>query len=186
MLHILWHFSWKLKIFRSHNLSQTYLAMNGTDFSVGGNQNLDACPSDPCPKNEKKNNIIIPIVASIGGVLVIVTIAAITFWIIKSRKKPQGKNVVSVVDKSETNSQFGNSLEVRRQQFTYSEVVKMTNNFTRVLGKGGFGEVYYGVIDDIQVAVKMLSVSSSQGYRQFQAEACYPKSIISILSLLIR
>ncbi|XP_023521501.1 LRR receptor-like serine/threonine-protein kinase IOS1 [Cucurbita pepo subsp. pepo] len=139
-------------------------------LSVGGNQNLDACTSDPCPKNEKKNNIIIPIVASIGGVLVIVTIAAISFWIIKSRKKPQGKNVVSVVDKSETNSQFGNSLEVRRQQFTYSEVVKMTNNFTKVLGKGGFGEVYYGVIDDIQVAVKMLSLSSSQGYRQFQAE----------------
>ncbi|XP_023547941.1 probable LRR receptor-like serine/threonine-protein kinase At1g51860 [Cucurbita pepo subsp. pepo] len=30
-------------------------------LSVGGNQNLDACTSDPCPKNEKKNNIIIPI-----------------------------------------------------------------------------------------------------------------------------
>lgn len=146
--------------------------MDGTNDSVGGNQNLDGCASDPCPKNEEKNSIIIPVAASIGGFLVLLTIAAITFWIIKSRKEQQkGKNVVSVVNKSETNSQFGNSLEMRRQ-FTYSEVVKMTNNFKKVLGKGGFGEVYYGVIDDIQVAVKMLSLSSSQGYRQFQAEAC--------------
>ncbi|KAL0562310.1 hypothetical protein IC582_002762 [Cucumis melo] len=140
-------------------------------LSVGGNQNLEGCASDPCPKNEeKKNNIIIPIVASIGGFLVVVAIVAITFWIIKSRKKQQGKNVVSVVDKSETNSQLGTSLEVRSRQFTYSEVVKMTNNFKKVLGKGGFGEVYYGVIDEVEVAVKMLSLSSSQGYRQFQAE----------------
>lgn len=173
MLHILRHFSWKLQISQNHNLSQTYLAKNGTNDSVGGNQNLNGCTSDPCPKNEKKkNNIIIPIVASIGGFLVVVTFAAVTFWIIKSRKKQEGKNVVSVVDKSETNSQFGNSLEVRRRQFTYSEVVKITNNFSKVLGKGGFGKVYYGVIDEIQVAVKMLSLSSPQGYRQFQAEAC--------------
>ncbi|XP_022144042.1 LRR receptor-like serine/threonine-protein kinase IOS1 [Momordica charantia] len=139
-------------------------------LSVGGNQNLDGCALDSCSKNEEKNkNVIIPIVASIGGFLVVLAISAITFWIIKCRRK-QGKNVISVVEKSETNSQFGNSLEVRRRQFTYSEVVKMTNNFKRVLGKGGFGEVYHGVVDDVQVAVKMLSLSSSQGYREFQAE----------------
>lgn len=46
----------------------------------------------------------------------------------------------------------------------------MTNNFERILGKGGFGTVYYGCLDEIQVAVKMLSPSSIQGYKQFQAE----------------
>ncbi|KAJ0008258.1 hypothetical protein Pint_29496 [Pistacia integerrima] len=39
-----------------------------------------------------------------------------------------------------------------------------------VLGKGGFGTVYHGYLDDTQVAVKMLSPSSVQGYKQFQAE----------------
>ncbi|KAJ0008259.1 hypothetical protein Pint_29497 [Pistacia integerrima] len=39
-----------------------------------------------------------------------------------------------------------------------------------VLGKGGFGKVYHGYIDDNQVAVKMLSPSSFQGCKQFQAE----------------
>ncbi|OMO66432.1 hypothetical protein COLO4_30561 [Corchorus olitorius] len=63
------------------------------------------------------------------------------------------------------------SLESRNRQFTFSEVQKMTNNFTRVLGKGGFGTVFHGYLDNrTEVAVKMLSHSSVQGYKQFQAE----------------
>lgn len=46
----------------------------------------------------------------------------------------------------------------------------MTNNFERTLGEGGFGRVYYGKIENIEVAVKMLSPRSIQGYQQFQAE----------------
>ncbi|KAJ0014156.1 hypothetical protein Pint_21912 [Pistacia integerrima] len=46
----------------------------------------------------------------------------------------------------------------------------MTNNFETVLGKEGFGTTYHGYLDDNQVAVKMLSLSSAQGYKEFQAE----------------
>lgn len=56
-------------------------------------------------------------------------------------------------------------------------MVNITNNFERVLGEGGFGKVYYGCINNTQVAVKTLSVSSVQGYHQFQAEA----SLITLL-----
>lgn len=63
------------------------------------------------------------------------------------------------------------SFAPKSRQFTYSEVQKITNNFERVLGKGGFGEVYHGCLDDNQqVAVKMLSSSSAQGYKEFHAE----------------
>ena len=58
----------------------------------------------------------------------------------------------------------------KKRQFTYSEVINITNNFERVLGRGGFGTVYHGFIGDVQVAVKKLSHSTSHGYRQFQAE----------------
>ena len=58
----------------------------------------------------------------------------------------------------------------KKRQFTYSEVINITNNFERVLGRGGFGTVYHGFIGDVQVAVKKLSHSTSHGYRQFQEE----------------
>ncbi|KAM7473133.1 hypothetical protein LguiB_020376 [Lonicera macranthoides] len=64
-----------------------------------------------------------------------------------------------------------NTLETKNRQFTYSEVLSMTNNFQRVIGKGGFGTVYHGYHGATQVAVKMLSPSSIQGYKEFQSEA---------------
>lgn len=47
----------------------------------------------------------------------------------------------------------------------------MTNNMERVLGKGGFGMVYHGYINgNEEVAVKLLSPSSAQGYKEFKTE----------------
>ncbi|XP_013589968.1 PREDICTED: probable LRR receptor-like serine/threonine-protein kinase At1g51820 isoform X2 [Brassica oleracea var. oleracea] len=63
------------------------------------------------------------------------------------------------------------AIMTENKRFSYSEVMTMTNNFQRILGKGGFGIVYYGFVNDTkQVAVKILSHSSSQGYKQFKAE----------------
>jgi len=48
----------------------------------------------------------------------------------------------------------------------------MTKNLQRPLGEGGFGVVYHGDINGSsqQVAVKLLSQSSTQGYKEFKAE----------------
>ncbi|MCH88376.1 receptor-like protein kinase, partial [Trifolium medium] len=41
-----------------------------------------------------------------------------------------------------------------------------------IIGEGGFGKVYVGVLQNhTQVAVKILSPSSMQGYKEFQSEA---------------
>ena len=61
-------------------------------------------------------------------------------------------------------------LQTPSRQLSYSDILKMTNNFGRLLGEGGFGKVYYGVMGNTEVAVKMLSPKSAQGYREFQAE----------------
>lgn len=68
-------------------------------------------------------------------------------------------------------SRIKQELETKKQEFSYEEVVSITRNFEKVLGKGASGTVYYGWIDhDTEVAVKVLSPSSAQGYLQFQAE----------------
>ncbi|XP_040999964.1 LRR receptor-like serine/threonine-protein kinase IOS1 isoform X2 [Juglans microcarpa x Juglans regia] len=134
---------------------------NGSlSLSVG--ENPDLCGSRSCKK--KKNNIVIPIVASVvGGLLVLTLIVMAVFWGIRRRTKQ-----AAMVD---TESHVQNvSLESLQRQFTYSELLRYTDNFERILGKGGFGTVYHGYIDDTQVAVKMLSHSSVQGYQQFQSE----------------
>lgn len=72
---------------------------------------------------------------------------------------------------SEVNNR-SEQLESKKHQFTYADILRITNNFERVLGKGGFGIVYHGYLDGSQVAVKMLSPSSVQGYKEFHTEVC--------------
>uniref|UniRef100_A0A0D3BTZ8 Protein kinase domain-containing protein n=1 Tax=Brassica oleracea var. oleracea TaxID=109376 RepID=A0A0D3BTZ8_BRAOL len=65
----------------------------------------------------------------------------------------------------------GRSINRQTKRFTYSEVVAFTDNFERVLGEGGFGVVYHGSLNGTQpIAVKLLSQSSVQGYKEFKAE----------------
>lgn len=62
-------------------------------------------------------------------------------------------------------------METKKRRFTYAEITKITNDLETILGEGSFGKVYHGYLDDnTEVAVKMLSPSSRQGYEQFEAE----------------
>ncbi|KAI6671850.1 hypothetical protein NL676_006735, partial [Syzygium grande] len=63
-------------------------------------------------------------------------------------------------------------LRLKNRPFKYGEVSRITGNFGRVIGEVGFGKVYLGTLDNgTMVAVKILSKSSKQGYKEFQAEA---------------
>ena len=63
------------------------------------------------------------------------------------------------------------SLQLENRRFTYDELGRITNGFQRVLGRGGFGYVYEGFLEDgTQVAVKLRSHSSSQGVSVFLTE----------------
>lgn len=57
--------------------------------------------------------------------------------------------------------------------FSLSEIEKATDNFDdlKIVGEGGFGRVYSGVLDDgTKVAVKVLKRDDHQGDREFLAE----------------
>ena len=79
-------------------------------------------------------------------------------------------SIVETVN-SEPKEESGTAFVSKNQQFTFSEIHRITNNFERVLGEGGFGKVYHGYLNGNEVAVKMLSSPSIQGHQQFHAKA---------------
>ncbi|KAK7245498.1 hypothetical protein RIF29_40344 [Crotalaria pallida] len=110
-----------------------------------------------------KKNIVVPIVVTISSVLALLVVF-IFIW--KLRRKKQSDEEINKPNKK------GRTVASKNYQYTYSEVLDITNNFEMVIGKGGFGIVYSGKMKDgRQVAVKMLSPSSSQGSTEFQTEA---------------
>nr|XP_043628261.1 probable LRR receptor-like serine/threonine-protein kinase At4g29180 [Erigeron canadensis] len=120
-------------------------------------QNL--CDSGSCQSKKKK--VAVPIIASLLSSLGLLLLLFI-IWRYRSKRK---------TIKGNTNEE-GRALESNNKQFTYTEVANMTNNFQTAIGKGGFGTVYLGRLKNgSQVAVKLLSASSSQGYKEFQNEA---------------
>ncbi|XP_024003752.1 probable leucine-rich repeat receptor-like protein kinase At2g28990 isoform X2 [Eutrema salsugineum] len=133
--------------------------------------NPDLCKSSLCNPKEKKN-FLFPAIASAASLLVIVMVVALIFVFRKKKvpsdvPAPPGMPVADVGHTSHSESSFLS----KKIRFTYIEVQQMTNKFERALGEGGFGVVYHGCVNGTQqVAVKVLSQSSSQGYKHFKAE----------------
>ncbi|XP_039686827.1 probable LRR receptor-like serine/threonine-protein kinase At1g05700 isoform X2 [Medicago truncatula] len=108
-------------------------------FNFGGNQDL--CSSGSCNKRNG-NKVVVPLVTSIGGAFLILAVAAISFRIYNKRHHVSHK-----VIKLGANSRIKQELESKKQEFTYEEVLRITRNFEKVIGKGASGTVYHGWID---------------------------------------
>ncbi|XVF50059.1 hypothetical protein PTKIN_Ptkin04bG0064100 [Pterospermum kingtungense] len=64
-------------------------------------------------------------------------------------------------------------IRLDKTAFTHADILKATGNFSenRVLGKGGYGTVYRGVLPDgREVAVKKLQREGIEGEKEFRAE----------------
>ncbi|CAA7032176.1 unnamed protein product [Microthlaspi erraticum] len=147
------------------------LERKGLELLHQGNPRLVSSSSPP--KTTKKS-FLVPIVASLASVAIL--IAALVLYLVLRKKKPSTVEAVHPPpNRPKTNVTHGSSpepsIEMKKRRFSYSEVIKMTNNFERVLGEGGFGVVCHGTVNGSQqVAVKLLSQSSTQGYKEFKAE----------------
>ncbi|XP_050231690.1 probable LRR receptor-like serine/threonine-protein kinase At1g05700 [Mercurialis annua] len=132
---------------------------NNGSLTLRLNGNPKLCLSLQC--KEKKKGILVPIVAIVVP-LAVILLALIVLWRYKGRK---GKIV-------NTQKEEEPPLKSDNRKYTYAEIVTITNNFSTIIGKGGVGIVYHGCLTDgTQVAVKMVSPTSTNGSVQFQTEA---------------
>nr|CAB3460917.1 unnamed protein product [Digitaria exilis] len=123
--------------------------------------------------NATANSTLPPVINAVEVFSVISTANVGTYAQDESSVKPQN----GVTD-ARPRSQNGNGHrlpQLENRRFTYKELETITNNFQRVLGRGGFGSVYDGLLEDgTQVAVKLRSESSNQGVREFLTETEAP------------
>ncbi|KAE8790691.1 putative LRR receptor-like serine/threonine-protein kinase PAM74 [Hordeum vulgare] len=129
----------------------------------------------PTPTPSKNRTTIISI--SILVPLVAVAVLFLLYFIWRGKRKPKFSihdpprepELKSAIESTKSQGDHLQNTENRR--FTYNELEKFTNKFQRSIGKGGFGPVYYGRLEDnTAVAVKMCSESSSHGLDEFLAE----------------
>ncbi|XP_029126491.1 putative cysteine-rich receptor-like protein kinase 20 isoform X3 [Cajanus cajan] len=103
------------------------------------------------------------------GVLIVASTTLLSFWCYLRRTKTRKNNYKILLRKN-----FGEeSTIVEGLQYDLTTIKAATNNFSHEnkIGKGGFGEVYKGILDDGQhIAVKRLSTHSKQGSIEFVNE----------------
>ncbi|OWM76539.1 hypothetical protein CDL15_Pgr005503 [Punica granatum] len=122
---------------------------------VEGNPHL--CLEDSCKPKKKRNSYIIPVIAAASGSVAILLVALAIIWRCKCKNKKGHRE---------------GTIKLKNRPFSYTEVLKITDNFKTVIGEGGFGKVYLGTLaNGTKSAVKMLSRTSRQGYREFKTEA---------------
>nr|KJB44034.1 hypothetical protein B456_007G231200 [Gossypium raimondii] len=118
--------------------------------------------------NKARNvRIILGIVVPVG-VLIAGTIIAFIIW----KRKKHAKRTPETTNLTSMNDDLERGAGPRR--FSYTDLASATNNFSeqRKLGEGGFGAVYRGYLNDldVEVAVKRISSWSKQGRKEYVTE----------------
>ncbi|KAM0875070.1 hypothetical protein ACQ4PT_037026 [Festuca glaucescens] len=146
------------------------------DLRYGNNPKL-CTDVNSCQMHAKKNSklaLYIAVPAVLLVVIVSVTVLLICLRKPKKQDTNEGSMHNSITPPNETSHVDSDSSlqRLESRHFTYKELQKITGNFQRVLGRGGFGYVYDGSLEDgTQVAVKLRSHTSNQGVKEFLAEA---------------
>ncbi|XP_057981804.1 receptor-like protein kinase HERK 1 isoform X2 [Malania oleifera] len=138
--------------------------------SKGGLDALDTDLKTLTPKSKVKAGMIVGL--AFGVLLIVVVLALVLFLVCKRRMLAQfhfttlgGENVQTM------ESKYGNGTGMF--SFSFPVIQEATDNFSEdlVIGVGGFGKVYKGVLrDETRVAVKRGNPQSRQGLAEFRTE----------------
>ncbi|KFK22992.1 hypothetical protein AALP_AAs54686U000200 [Arabis alpina] len=136
-------------------------------LSVEDNPSL--CVTGHCNHDDSNNHLLAIIFASLASIVVLVSAIAGIVVFLKKRKNGQAiRNAASNIELN-PNPPYNSNLPMKLE-LSYAEVERSTNKFARIIGRGGCGIVYHGVLESQQVAVKLLDKSSRDAYNQFIAE----------------
>ncbi|KAK9061151.1 hypothetical protein SSX86_018331 [Deinandra increscens subsp. villosa] len=132
----------------------------GWSFNMGGKaQSLDLDNLPSLPGTKKSHTRFIVIVSVAVCICLVITAVGVVFVIKKM-------NHVDEIEEWE--------VDVGPHRYSYKELKKATKGFRKegLLGFGGFGSVYKGVLPDSKtlVAVKRISNESQQGMKTFVSE----------------
>ncbi|PNX89255.1 G-type lectin S-receptor-like serine/threonine-kinase, partial [Trifolium pratense] len=116
-------------------------------------------------KGHKKSFLIIPIIVGIGAFILVI---CSFLWWKKSSTRDRGRQPRNSIIGEEKQMKLD---ELPLYDFEKLEIATNYFHFGNMLGKGGFGPVYKGVMEDGQeIAVKRLSKASGQGIEEFMNE----------------
>ncbi|XVE54749.1 hypothetical protein DITRI_Ditri03aG0106600 [Diplodiscus trichospermus] len=135
------------------------------------------------PKRSPKLPLFLVLLALTLGFLVFGVLSLLVCILVKTPYEPQGYLLHDTKYRRDLASSSGRSspwlsdtvkvIRLDKTAFTHADILKATGNFSedRILGKGGFGTVYKGVLPDgREVAVKKLQREGIEGEREFRAE----------------
>ncbi|KAG2558666.1 hypothetical protein PVAP13_8NG283100 [Panicum virgatum] len=143
---------------------------NYTGNHLNCGQHLFSCEGGSTRTGGSKNSKLKVVLGSIAGAVTLLVIGVlIVLWWQRMHYRPE--IFIDVSGQNDHRLEFG---QIKR--FSWRELQIATNNFSEqnVLGKGGFGKVYKGVLpgpDSIKIAVKRLfDVESPEGDLPFLRE----------------
>ncbi|KAL4194285.1 hypothetical protein AMTRI_Chr05g67850 [Amborella trichopoda] len=127
------------------------------------NSNLSITNSYQPPRQTKSKKTVAILVISVASAVSL--LFALVVGLIVKKIKVLGEEKLCNKERDDTPKPDAT------RAFTHAEIVKITNDFEKVIGKGGYGPVFYGCLENgHEVAVKLLSQESQQGYKEFLAE----------------
>ncbi|KAM3245175.1 hypothetical protein ACQJBY_056482 [Aegilops geniculata] len=140
-----------------------------TEKFSGEGENLYIRVNGLSDKKRKSTALKIALLA-VSSLLIIICVCLV--WICnlggKQRNKKIWKKLMSGTSSTSVELHDGS---LKYPYIRFKQIVLATNNFSSVLGHGGFGNVYKGTLEDgTKIAVKRLSKGSGQGVMEFRNE----------------
>ncbi|KAK1402685.1 Receptor-like serine/threonine-protein kinase [Heracleum sosnowskyi] len=104
-------------------------------------------------------------------ILLTVTIMCVCLWVIRNKKK-SAEGITRLYSENDGGTGMGDE-DLELPLFDFTTLATATNGFSKysMLGEGGFGPVYKGMLEEgKEIAVKRLSKDSRQGLKEFKNE----------------